>query len=346
MQTDPRRLPPIGVLSGHGDDGDRPVGSPGPSEPANGERRAPRTGDASPPSCGKKGNTALVESAGLTLRHGSTSGRRWAASRVVPRAWARPGGSSSQRRTINERATTISRRTGECRLSCTRARHPRPVGRHSSLRNVRRDATAVERIYVLRRATLPDRQPPLRQPPGRHPEGHRAPLLDHARPPRGTTVRVGHPRVAGGDGRPEATGPQQPRRDRGGRHRRLQRSVPHAGNGQHRDVGDDHAPDRALGGFRKRLQDDGHRFHGVRLVGVQGAVGQGPRVPRFQGPSVLLWSDDAAVQFRSEYGLSRCRRSVDHRAARDRCRFGSCRRRRLSAHLDDDTVDPPLQTLR
>ena len=86
------------------------------------------------------------------------------------------------------------------------------------------------------------------------------------------------------------------------RHRQLQRRLPHERAALHRRVGAlRHAPG-PLGRLRERLQDARSRLHGERHVGVQDALGQGPRVRGIQGAGVLLALRDAAEQHRDADG--------------------------------------------
>ena len=100
-------------------------------------------------------------------------------------------------------------------------------------------------------------------------------------------------------------------------------------------------PDRAagpLGRLGRPVPDDGPGLHGVGVVGVQVAVGQGARVRGPQVPRVLPPVRDAAVELRGQPGLPGDPGPVDH---------GPLPRGRgagpVPARLDHDPVDPAFE---
>ncbi len=178
------------------------------------------------------------------------------------------------------------------------------------------------RVRVLRRPAVRQRPAALRPPAHRLRQGRRAALPDDARQARPPPLRLGLPRPARrGRGRARA-GHRRPPGDHRLRHRQLQRRLPHQRAALHRRVGALRHPPGPLGRLRERLQDPRPRLHGERHVGVQDAVGQGPRVRGVQGAGLLLAVRDAAQQHRDADGrrLLRPSGSGAHRWLRARRR--------------------------
>mmetsp|Transcript_4451 Transcript_4451/g.17776 ORF Transcript_4451/g.17776 Transcript_4451/m.17776 type:complete len:205 (-) Transcript_4451:2345-2959(-) len=91
--------------------------------------------------------------------------------------------------------------------------------------------------------------------------------------------------------------------------------------------------------LRQRLQDARSHLHGIRVVGVQDAVGEGPGVQGVQGDAVLHRVQHPPLQLRGWPGLPRRLRprrdgGVPHR----RLRVG-----RVARGVDHDALDASLQ---
>ena len=150
---------------------------------------------------------------------------------------------------------------------------PLPISRGTA-----RGRSGRQRIRVLRRAPVCQRTPPPRPPAHRLREGRDPPLPNHAGPPRGAPFRMGLPWPARRDGgREGALGFRSSGHHRL-RRRPVQRLLPPIGAALHPGVGGHRDPPGSLGGLRERLQDHGPALHGIGHVGVQDAVGQGPRL--------------------------------------------------------------------
>ena len=120
-----------------------------------------------------------------------------------------------------------------------------------------------------------------------HHQGHRPALLDYAGLPRRAPLGLGLPRVAGGERGPEEARPGgQARRGRL-RDRGFQRGLPRHRVPLHERVGEGHPPPGSLGRLRERLPDDGRGLHGVRVVGLPPAVGEGPDLRGLPRPADL-----------------------------------------------------------
>ena len=102
--------------------------------------------------------------------------------------------------------------------------------------------------------------------------------------------------------------------------------------GDHREA---HGP---LGRFPQRLPHDGHEVHGVYLVGVPPAVGQGPDLRRLQDPPVLRPLLHPALQLRSQPGLQGSDRPCRHHPLPPERRAGDER-----AGVDDHAVDAAVE---
>ena len=159
-----------------------------------------------------------------------------------------------------------------------------------------------QRVRLLRRPAVRQRPAALRPPAHRLRQGRRAPLPDDARPPverrfgwdcHGLPAEVEAEKQLGIAGQPEITAL---------RHRRVQRRLPHERAALHRRLGALRHPPGPLGRLRQRLQDPRPRLHGERHVGVQDAVGQGPRLRGLPGAGLLLALRDAAEQHRDADG--------------------------------------------
>ena len=169
--------------------------------------------------------------------------------------------------------------------------------------------------------------PPVRQRPAalwapahRLRQGHRAALPDDARPPRRAPLRLGLPRPAGRDGgREGARRLRSRRRSSSTASTRFNDALPHARCCATRRSGSSYVTRQARWvDFDERLQDHGPLLHGERHVGLQAALGQGPRLRRRPRHAVLVGGRDAALELRDAP-----RRLVSRRARtrRSRCAF-------------------------
>ena len=91
-------------------------------------------------------------------------------------------------------------------------------------------------------------------------------------------------------------------RDRRHGHRGVQRRLPGVGAAVHPRVAGVRHPAGPLGRLRQRLQDPRPGLHGVRHVGLQDPVGQGPDLRGLPGAVVLHALRDAAVGHRNQDG--------------------------------------------
>ena len=143
-------------------------------------------------------------------------------------------------------------------------------------------------------------------------------------------------------------------RDHRVRHRPLQRGLPHLGPALHRGVGALRHPPGPLGRLRQRLQDDGPHLHGVRHLGVQAALGQGPDLRGVPGHALLVGRRDPAVELRdpprrrhpSAPGPGAHRRvhaACHQRRSRRSARGARRRRRRGDLGVDHHAVDPAVE---
>ena len=192
-------------------------------------------------------------------------------------------------------------------------------------------------LHLLRRAAIRHRPAPPRPLGGVGAQGRGAPLLDDERPPCVAPVRVGLPRPAHRAGNRQVArhvrqgGRGQTRRGR------LQRRVPRHRGTACRRLAPHHHPPRPLGGFRRRLQDHGRLLHGVRLVGGEAPLGQGPRLSGLQGDAGVPGLGNRAGQFRGRTELHRRAGSGRHRVV------SLARRRRPPGGVDDHAVDVAVQ---
>ena len=243
------------------------------------------------------------------------------------------GASEWRRRVAGKQGGTAARCTGSGVVPADRDRHRRstepdtdgrtppstrsptsPRSRSAILDRWARDRTFLEsiaqredrgrrRVRLLRRPAVRQRPAALRPPADRLRQGRRAPLPDDARPAsshrrfgwdcHGLPAEVEAEKELGIAGHPEITAL---------RHRQVQRRLPHQRAALHRRVGALRHPPGPLGRLRERLQDARPRLHGERHVGVQDAVGQGPRLRGLPGAGVLLAVRDAAQQHRDAHG--------------------------------------------
>ena len=79
------------------------------------------------------------------------------------------------------------------------------------------------------------------------------------------------------------------------RHGALQRALPHVGDAVPQGLGVLRHPLGALGRFRQRLPHHGPLLHGERHVGVQTALGQGPRLRGLPRRALFVGGADAAL---------------------------------------------------
>ncbi len=129
---------------------------------------------------------------------------------------------------------------------------------------------------------------------------------------------------------------------------RVQQGVPGQRAQVHQGVGGVRHPPGALGGLRERLQDARRHLHGVRDLGLQAALRQGPRVRGLPRAPVLLEGRDAAQQPRAAHGRRRLPVAPGPRADRRAAAQGRAgrARRREPADLDDDAVDASVEPRR
>ncbi len=225
-----------------------------------------------------------------------------------------------------------------------RARRARVLeaGRHlpGLDRRARPGRERLERVRLLRRPSLRQRPAPLRSPPHRIRQGRRAAVPDDAgqegRPP----VRLGHPRPARRTRSRTSARHHRQVRDRPDGTRRLQRRVPCLRAALHEGVGGVRHPPGTLGRLRQRLQDARRQLHGERHLGVQAALGQGPRLRGLPRPALLLEGPDPALEPRVADGR---RRLQDASGPGGDDRVQALRRRRMGPHLDDDPVDGAVE---
>jgi hypothetical protein len=170
-------------------------------------------------------------------------------------------------------------------------------------------------IHLLRRPPLRHRPAALRPPARRHHQGHRPALPDHARPLRRAPLRLGLPRPAHRGPRPGKARPRRRRRHRRRRRRRLQRNLPLHGPHLCRGMAQDRHPHGPLGRLRQRLQDHGRHVHGVHLVGLQAALGPGPRLQIPPHHALLLEAQHPALQLRGRQQLPGRPGPLHHRAS-------------------------------
>ena len=188
-----------------------------------------------------------------------------------------------------------------------------------------------------------ERPAALRPPADRVRQGHRPALPDHARLQGRAAVRLGHPRTAR---RTRGAAPTRHHRegaDRGDGHRRVQRGLPCLGHEVLGGVARLRHAAGPVGRLRRRLQDARPQLHGVRALGLQAALGQGPGLRGQSRPALLLERRDPAVQPRAADGRRRLPEpagpGADRRVQGDR---GGARRC-VPAGVDDHAVDAAVQ---
>ena len=149
---------------------------------------------------------------------------------------------------------------------------------------------------VLRGAA--DRQRHAGRAPHRGPglQGPVPPVQDHAGVPRHPQGRLGLPRAARRGRRREGTRPFRQEGHRGLRRRRVQRAVPGVGAAARRRVLRAHHPDGLLDRPVHRLPHHGRGLRGVRLVGAEDDLRQGPAGPGLPDQPVLPAVRHAAVR--------------------------------------------------
>ncbi len=157
---------------------------------------------------------------------------------------------------------------------------------------------------------------------------------------------MGHPRAAHRGacaGRARGLGCT---RDQGARCREVQRAVPLDGSQVCQRVAQDRHAHGPLGRFRPRLQDDGLRVHGERVVGVQAAVGAGASIQVPQDNAIQLEAFHAAFELRGGQQLQG--RPGPDGDGEDEGALGGVRRAQgpsrqgadgVSARVDDDALD-------
>ena len=253
---------------------------------------------ASGPSGASAAPGAAATASATTWRCGWWTGNRWSTSATgsptaAPRAWATivfargglaadlaaDGVRARRLRRLPRRALAASRAAGRG-LTMAGWREVGPAGDWGAMeervlerwRERRRLPTQrghPPRTRALRLLRGPaDRERPSRLAPRAVPglQGHLPALPDDARAVRRAPRRLGLPRPAGGAGGREGAGPLQQGRDRGLRHRRVQRALPRVRAGLPRGVGAAHRAHRLLARHRARLPHDGPRLHRERLV--------------------------------------------------------------------------------
>ena len=151
---------------------------------------------------------------------------------------------------------------------------------------------------------------------------------------------MGHPRPPGRAGGRAAARHHLQARDRGLRHRRVQRALPRVGVRVPRGLAGADGAHRLLGRSRPRVPDAGPDVHRVGLVGAEEDRRQGPALRGLQGRPLLPALRHGAVEPRGGARLQGRRRPVALRAdAGDRGRRAGPARRR-AARLDHDALDP------
>ena len=140
---------------------------------------------------------------------------------------------------------------------------------------------------VLRGAADGQRPPGLAPRPSARLQGHLPALQDDARLLRRAQGRLGLPRPAGRDRRRDSSSGIAQGRDRGLRHRRVQREVPRVGLRVPRGLERAHRADRLLGRPRRRLPHARRDLRRVGLVGAAPDLGQGPALRGPQGRPLL-----------------------------------------------------------
>ena len=222
-------------------------------------------------------------------------------------------------------------------LPAARGAGPRALARARRLQRVAAPPRGRAAVRLLRGPA--DGQRPPRLPPraGARLQGRLPALQDDAGLLLRPQGRLGLPRPAGRDRRPEPARDREQAADRGLRDRGVQREVPRVGLRVPRGLDEADRADRLLGRPRRALPHARHRLHRVGLVGAEAAVGQGPALRGLQGRPVLPEGRHVAVQPRGLAGLQgrrgpeRLRPLPGHeaggRAARGRRRC-SCGRRR------------------
>ena len=177
------------------------------------------------------------------------------------------------------------------------------------------------------------------RPPRRGPrlQGPVPALQDDEGLPRPAPGGLGLPRPAGRARHREGARLQRQAGHRGLRGRRVQREVPRVGAAPRGRVRAAHRADGLLDRPGRRLPDDGHQLHRVRLVEPEDDLGQGPAGAGQPGRAVLPALPDRPLRPRGRDGLHRRRRPERLRALPGR------RQALRPAGLDDDAVDAGLQ---
>ena len=190
------------------------------------------------------------------------------------------------------------------------------------------------------------RGPAHRERPARHPsrlgpavQGHLPALSHHARQARRAQGRLGLSRLARRSRGRKGARLLRQARDRGLRHRAVQREVPGVGAALRRRLAVAHVADRHVARHRRRVLDDAQRVHRERVVAVPSHVGRRRDLRRLQGRAVLRPVRHRAVVARAGPAgrVPRPHRAVGLRALPRR---GS---RLRPARLDHDSVDAAVQ---
>ena len=202
---------------------------------------------------------------------------------------------------------------------------------------------------VRARGLAGHRHAALRPPAGRHDQGHRAALLEHARPPGRASLRLGLPRPAD-----RGPGPGGPRPGKAPAEIRTEGrrcpSTSSAARMVQTYVAEWRKTVTRMGrwvDFDNDYKTMDRRLHGVGVVGLQAALGARPGLQEPPHHALQLEADDAAVELRSQQQLQRCPGSGHHRALR-RSRPGRVRRgwrtaTVMPAGLDDHALDPAAE---
>src|SRR4051812_26024724 len=312
--------------------------------------RRPRTSAATagcdmrpvlPTACGVLHDAAVAE-AGRAAAANAAAARGRASERLIAPPTARTLGwlrARSYNRSIHDpparrRAPVLPRPRAAGARALARARRvprvdPPPPGRAA--------------VGVLRGPADRERPAGLAPRPVARLQGHLPALQDHARLLRRAQGRLGLPRPARRDRRRAAARHQEQGRDRGLRHRRVQREVPRVRVRVPRGLERADRAHRLLGRPRARLPHARPVVHRVRLVGAARDPRQGPALRGPQGRAVL-----PAVRHRPE--LARARARLRGRRRPEHLRPPAGRRgrraapaRRRAARLDDDPVDAGLE---
>src|SRR5699024_5081323 len=227
---------------------------------------------------------------------------------------------------------------------------PGVLARRRHVPRLDRPARGCRGVRLLRRPALRQRPAPLRAPAHRLRQGRHPAVPHHVRRQGGPPLRLGHPRTARRARGDAGARHDREVRDRGDGAEGVQQRREGLGAEVHQGVGGVRHPPGPLGRLRERLQDPRRHLHGVRAVGVQDALRQGPRLRGLLRAALLLEGPDAAVRARAADGRRRLpgapgpdrhRHVPLHRAEGRRARA----RGRQRPGLDHHPLDPAHELL-